>query len=118
MLSPISGDVPAWNDELPEKLRFPRRAELATDLEPTRADIGSRLAQIGTKLTDEWYCEVDELFSEPRELHRFRIWGRDPTLVPGYAQCASALERIFERHAAGGQLRIKHRRWICRAVAR
>jgi SAM-dependent methyltransferase len=117
MVSPISGAVPTWNDELPEQLRFPRRAdELPTDLEPTRADIASRLAQIGAKLTEQWYCEVDELFSEPRELYRFRVWGRDPTLVPGYEQSASVLERIFERHAANGQLRIKHRRWIWRAV--
>jgi SAM-dependent methyltransferase len=118
MLSPISGDVPAWNDELPEPLRFPQQGELPTHLEPTRADIAARLAQIGAKLEGEWYCEVDELFSEPRELHRFRVWGRDPTLVPGYEQSASALERVFERHAAGGQLPIKHRRWIFRAVAR
>ena len=119
MLSPISGDLPAWNDELPEPLRFPRSTEqLPTHLEPTKADIASRLAQIGATLTDEWYCEVDELFSEPRELHRFRVWGREPTLVPSYEQSVSALERIFERHAAGGQLRIKHRRFIWRAVAR
>jgi hypothetical protein len=93
------------------------RSGLTTQLEPTRADIGSRLAQIGAKLTDEWYCEVDELFSDPRELYRFRVWGREPTLVPAYELSASALGRVFERHAAGGHLRIKHRRWIFRAVA-
>lgn len=119
MLCPISGDVPAWNDELPETLRLPLPIGLvSTDLGPTKADIGSRLSQIAATLTDEHYCEVDELFSEPRELYRFRVWGRDTTLVPSYEQCAPALERIFERHAATGQLRLKHRRWIWRGVVR
>jgi SAM-dependent methyltransferase len=117
MLSPISGDVPAWNDELPEQLRFPRSGELPSHLEPTRVDIGSRPARIGAKLTEEWYCEVDELFSEPRELHRCRVWGREPALVPSYEPSAPGLERVFARHATGGHLRIEHRRWICRAVA-
>ena len=117
MLTPISGDVPAWNDELPGPLRFPRADELPTALESSRADIGSRLARIGATRTEEWYCEVDELFSEPRELYRFRVWGRDSTLLPSYEQSMAALERIFQKHAASGRLRIKHRRWIWRAVA-
>ncbi len=117
MLSPIRGEVPAWNDELPEQLRFPALPPLdSTRLEATRDDIGARLRKIGAELTHEWYREVGELFDDPRELYRQRVWGRDRGLVPAYEPCASAFEGLFARHARDGRLRVEHRRWIFRAM--
>jgi SAM-dependent methyltransferase len=117
MLCPISGEVPAWNDELPQKLRFPALApDHSMRLEATSDDIRARLRQLGSELTHDWYCEVDELFVDPRELYRQRIWGRDRGLVPAYEHCASAFEELFARHARAGRLRVKHCRWIWRAV--
>jgi hypothetical protein len=117
MLSPIRGEVPVWNDELPEPLRIPVLPPVdSTRLEATRDDIGGRLRKIGAELTHEWYREVGELFDDPHELYRQRIWGRDRGLVPAYEDCAAALESLFARHVQDGRLRLEHRRWIFRAV--
>jgi SAM-dependent methyltransferase len=117
MLCPIDGEAPAWNDELPEVLRFPSlAADHPTRLEVTTGDIRARLRESRGELTHEWYCEVDELFPDAYQLYRHRTWGRDGRRVPAYEPCAAAFERLFARHASQGGLRLRHRRWIWRAV--
>jgi hypothetical protein len=117
MLSPITGDPPAWNGELPEPLRLPLLPpDQATRLAPTRADFEARFAESRCRLVDQWYCEVEERFASAHELYRFRVWGRDLSLVPRYEEARPALEGLFARHAVDGALAIAHRRWIFRAV--
>lgn len=102
--------IPAWNNELPEVLR------LQIHTLDMRAVIEDRLAKGGLRLHSAWVFDVPETFADPYQLYVFLSWGLGPGEAPTWEETRPLIERIFATHGRSGQLELRHRRLLWKAV--
>lgn len=107
-LNPVETPPPIWNGELPAALRF---ADRVSDI---RTSVEARLASGGLTLHSCWTFDVPESFGDPDQLYLRLSWGKPD--VPLLQRVRRTLANIFARHAAADGLRLRHRRFLWKAV--
>lgn len=116
-LNPMNVDVPAWNDELPERLRMPVAAPVAyLDRSAIRMAVERHLTVAGLCLDSCWSFEVPEVVPDALQLYRWRTWGHTSDEVPLFEEVHAALEGIVARHAGPDGLAIPFGRFLWKAV--
>lgn len=114
-LNPLPSPTVAWNDELPEGLRFVENP--ANPGHPNLPDeIQEQLRQAGVAPHSAWTFDVPEMFTEPDDLYRALTFMRFEPDVMTLEDARPHLERLFRRHASGGGLELRQRRYLWTAV--
>jgi len=113
MLVPNATPRTAWSALLPEPLGWD------DDDDPlwARDRFATRMAPSRLALDRYWVCVVPESFLSPEELYRWRAWGYATDEVPSFEQVQPLLTSIFEQHAGGRGLEVKHSRFLWKARA-
>lgn len=100
--------VPAWAEALPPAL------QLAPESESIPGKVHDYLARAGLTLHSERFFDVAERFDDPAELLTRLTWNRDA--VDDERAALRQVEAAFARHAVGGALSLRHRRYLWKAV--
>jgi SAM-dependent methyltransferase len=104
----LATPMPEWNDELPPHLRMQREPDAARDT------VHGYLARAGLALHSSSLHDVEERFEDPVELLRRLAWDRD--LEVSESEDLGAVSRLFRSAAVGGQLCLRHRRFVWKAI--
>ena len=112
MLVPDATPPTPWRDRLPEGLRW----QEAADPLWARPAIERRLAESGLALHSWWSFDVPETFPDPEQLYAWLAWGCTPEEVPTFEDARPALAAIFPEHGGPEGIKIRHRRYVWKAV--
>jgi SAM-dependent methyltransferase len=112
MLVPDATPLTAWNNWLPEVLRW----QPFTNPDWARPAIEQRLAAGRLTLHSWWSFDVPDIFPDPEQLYTWLAWGYMPDEVPSLAEVQPILERIFAEYGEAEGVTVRHRRYLWKAV--
>ncbi len=114
-LNPLGGDLPSWNQELPEPLRM-RTSDLVSGPDEEQRILTRRLNEAGLDLYGFWTFDVPEHLATAEDLYTRLVWSRDPNLVPGYGEVRTQIEELFEQYATLSGLELRYRTMLWKAI--